>query len=139
MTTEIFKFNRFNLCAIITENQDQHLFSANDVCAILDIKNARDAMSRLDDDERVSVKAMTNGGEQTVNAVTEAGLYRLIFRSRKPEARSLQRFVFHKVLPVLRKQGLFERLESQEITEFGKAMIRTVRGLDGKVQGGCDE
>lgn len=80
-------------------------FIANDVCAILDIRNSRDALARLDDDEKGVVTTDTLGGPQQMAYVTEAGLYALVFTSRKAEAREFKRWVTHEVLPTIRKTG----------------------------------
>lgn len=86
------------------------LFVAADVCRILEIANPRDAVSSLEDDEKADVgitDASSNGVTQrrTVNAVTESGLYALIFKSRKPEAKAFRKWVTGEVLPAIRKTG----------------------------------
>lgn len=63
-------------------------FVAADVCRALEIKNARDAVARLDDDEKGVVLTDTPGGQQKMNVVNEPGLYALVLGSRKPEAGS---------------------------------------------------
>lgn len=78
-----------------------------DVCAVLDISKYRDAATRLDDDERGSVKVDTPGGMQDMTAINEPGLYNLIFRSNKPEAKNFKRWVTHEVLPAIRKNGSY--------------------------------
>lgn len=80
-------------------------FVAKDVCDVLGINKYRDAVTRLDDDERGSLLVDTPGGKQRVAAVTEPGLYKLIMRSRKPEAHEFQRWVTHTVLPQIRRTG----------------------------------
>lgn len=80
-------------------------FVAVDVCRILEIANPRDAMSRLDDDEKGVGSTDTPGGVKDVNIVSEAGLYALVLGSRKPEARAFKRWVTHEVLPSIRKTG----------------------------------
>lgn len=76
-------------------------YVANDVCSALGIANPRDAVSRLDDDERCVITVQTAGGHQKMNAVSPAGVYRLIFSSRKEIARQYQRWVTHDVLPFI--------------------------------------
>ncbi len=49
----------------------------------------------------------TLGGAQEVNTVTEPGLYKLIFKSRTPEAKRFTRWVTHEVLPSLRRTGIY--------------------------------
>lgn len=80
-------------------------FVARDVCACLDIDNNRDALSRLADDEKGVATTDTLGGRQEVAIISEAGLYRLIFTSRKAEAETFRRWVTHEVLPTIRKTG----------------------------------
>lgn len=78
---------------------------AKDVCSILDISKYRDALDKLDDDDRGSVKVDTLGGPQEMAAVSESGLYVLIMRSYKKEAKPFQRWVTHEILPEIRKTG----------------------------------
>ena len=78
-------------------------FVAADVCRILEIDKTQ--TRRLDDDEKGLYSIQTLGGEQDTVVVNEPGLYRLVFASRKPEAREFQRWVYHEVLPSIRKTG----------------------------------
>lgn len=82
-------------------------FVALKICNALDIANARDAVSRLDDDERGVAIADTPGGAQRVAIISEAGLYSLILTSRKPEAKAFKRWITHEVLPQIRKTGAY--------------------------------
>jgi prophage antirepressor-like protein len=82
-------------------------FIGKDVCRALDIGNTSQAMERLDPDEKGITTNDTLGGEQTVIIVSEAGVYRLIFTSRKPSAERFKRWLAHEVLPALRKTGRF--------------------------------
>ncbi|UJA34316.1 phage antirepressor [Bacillus velezensis] len=80
----------------------QPWFVAKDICEILGIKNATQAVSKLDNDER----AMLNIGRQgNTNIVNEPGLYTLILGSRKPEAKQFKRWITHEVIPTIRKAG----------------------------------
>lgn len=83
-------------------------FVAADVCSCLSISNNRDAVARLDDDEkRVSVVPTPLGGPQSMTLVNESGLYSLIFQSRKPEAKAFRKWVTAEVLPAIRKTGAY--------------------------------
>ena len=82
-------------------------FVAKDICEVLGIEKYRDAVSRLDEDERESVLVDTLGGMQRMSAVSESGLYSLIFQSRKPEARKFRKWVTGEVLPSIRKKGYY--------------------------------
>jgi hypothetical protein len=82
-------------------------FVALDVCGVLGIAKHRNAVSRLADDERGSVLVDTLGGQQEVAAVSESGLYALIFRSRKPKAIEFRKWVTSEVLPTIRQTGSY--------------------------------
>lgn len=88
-------------------------FVAKDVCRVLGIEKYRDAMSRLDEDERGSVLVDTLGGKQQLAASNESGLYHLIFQSRKPEAKKFRKWVTAEVLPSIRKTGRYETMKSR--------------------------
>ena len=85
----------------------QPWFVAKDICLAIGISQYRDAIARLDDDERVSVVLDTLGGKQCISAVNESGLYALIFQSRKPTAKSFRKWVTKEVLPSLRRNGIY--------------------------------
>lgn len=85
-------------------------FVGKDVCGALGINKHRDALSTLDPDERASSNTdpLGAGGAQEMTVVSEPGVYRLVFRSRKPEAERFKRWLAHEVLPAIRKTGRFE-------------------------------
>ena len=81
-------------------------FVAKDVSEALGIRKYRDAIAKLDEDERMSMTVDTLGGPQQMTVVNEAGLYSLILTaSRKPESKQFKRWVTHEVLPSIRKTG----------------------------------
>lgn len=82
-------------------------FVAADVCAALGIANSRDAVARLDDDEKGVATTDTLGGAQHLATVNESGLYSLILTSRKPEAKRFKKWVTAEVLPAIRKTGSY--------------------------------
>jgi len=81
---------------------------AKDVCEILGLENVSQAISRLDEDEK-SFIIINDGTPGTPNraAINEPGLYSLILRSSKPEAKTFRRWVTHEVLPQIRKTGVY--------------------------------
>lgn len=83
-------------------------FVAKDVCAALGIANSRDSLESLDNDEKGVAITDTLGGPQELATVNESGLYALIFRSRKPEARLFRKWVTSEVLPAIRKTGQYQ-------------------------------
>ncbi|WP_193777051.1 Bro-N domain-containing protein, partial [Pseudovibrio sp. Ad13] len=82
-------------------------FIAKDVCTVLDIKNSRQAVAKLDRDEQGVISSDTLGGQQKVTAVNESGLYSLIFSSRKSSAKKFKKWVTAEVLPALRQSGSY--------------------------------
>ena len=82
-------------------------FVAGDVCDILELTNTTKTIRGLDDDEKGLTIIQSLGGNQETNIVSESGLYCLILRSRKPEAKLFKRWVTHDVLPALRTTGSY--------------------------------
>lgn len=97
-------------------------FVARDVCSVLEISKHRDAVSRLDEDERGSLLVDTPGGKQEMAAINEPGLYSLTMVSRKPEAKMFKRWVTHEVLPELRKTGSYSLGRYQIPQNFPEAL-----------------
>lgn len=83
-------------------------FVATDVCAVLDIAQTASSLRLLDDDEKGVHSVHTLGGEQVASIVSESGLYSLILRSRKPEAKAFKRWITHEVLPSIRQTGGYQ-------------------------------
>lgn len=79
-------------------------FVLKDVCDVLGLAKPSNVATRLDDDEKGACLMGTPSGQQNMVIVNEPGLYKVILRSDKPEAKGLMRFVTHEVLPALRKQ-----------------------------------
>jgi prophage antirepressor-like protein len=84
-------------------------FVGKDVCTALDIKNHKDALARLDADERDGV-GITDpiGRQQTITMISEPGVYRLTFTSRTEAAERFKRWLAHEVLPALRREGRYQ-------------------------------
>ena len=90
------------------EKDGETWFVAKDVCDILEIQNHKDAIKSLDDDEKSGVDITDpHGRVQVTNVITESGVYALVFRSRKPEAKKFSRWVRREVLPEIRKTGAY--------------------------------
>lgn len=79
-------------------------FVARDVCDCLGLDSSN-LSKLLDEDEKGSYTVRTLGGYQMMLTVNESGLYSLILRSRKPEAKTFKRWITHEVLPSIRKTG----------------------------------
>lgn len=88
-------------------NAEAMLFVAQDAADMLGIQNSRDAVANFPEDEIGVALIYTNRGPRKVLTLTEPGLYRLIFRSDKPEAERFRRWIFHEVIPAIRKTGTY--------------------------------
>lgn len=95
---------------------------AKDVCDILEHTNPTVALESLDEDERTKVSL---GRAGLTNVVSEAGIYRLIFKSRTEKARAFSRWVTHEVLPAIRKTGGY----GNQIKQHDPLLERLVRTI----------
>ena len=77
-----------------------------DICKALEIKNATDVAKRLDEDERTRLNL---GRQGETNFITESGLYAVILRSDKPNAKKFRKWVTSEVLPTIRKTGSYNK------------------------------
>lgn len=135
---KLFEFGGMPVRTVVTA-AGEVWFVGKDVCEILGISKYRDAIARLDDDERVSSSSGhpwaekgvattdTLGGPQAMAMINEPGLYRLIFESRKPEAGTFKRWVFHDVLPSIRKTGSYTLPENAGIVDAIMAALPVER------------
>ena len=111
MNNEIQKFDfKAAVLRTLTDEEGEPWFVAKDVCDILGMSNPSMAVIALDKDEVAQIDpkdylGSENRSNQAVNIVSEPGLYKLIMRSRKPEAKEFQRWVTHEVLPQIRRTG----------------------------------
>lgn len=112
MTNQI-QFSAFtfksNSVRVITDNKQEPWFCANDVCDILGYSNPRDAISKHCKVGGVAKRdTPTKSAVQEMTFINEPNLYRLIIKSRKPEAEPFEAWVFEEVLPQIRKTGKYE-------------------------------
>jgi prophage antirepressor-like protein len=80
---------------------------ARDVADVLELGNVRSSLALLDEDEKGVHTMDTLGGTQQVAIVNEPGLYSLILRSRKPQAKAFKRWITHEVIPSIRRTGSY--------------------------------
>ncbi|WP_461255788.1 BRO-N domain-containing protein [Treponema sp. R80B11-R83G3] len=104
----------------IIEKGDSRWFVAADVCDFLGIKKSGHTFSDIPENEKGWYIIPTLGGSQKMRIVNEAGLYRLVFKSRKPEAKRFQTWVFSEVLPSIRKYGVYRAAQPKIWTYRGK-------------------
>ncbi|MDR1266227.1 MAG: phage antirepressor KilAC domain-containing protein [Propionibacteriaceae bacterium] len=113
---------------VLAGDDSEPWFVALDVMAALDVH--RSSIGLLDDDER-GIRALdTPAGPRGLAVVSEAGLYSLILRSRKPAAKAFKRWVTHEVLPAVRRHGLYAAPVTVEaILRDPDTMIRALEAL----------
>ncbi|RUU51316.1 hypothetical protein EOC99_33835, partial [Mesorhizobium sp. M7A.T.Ca.TU.009.01.1.1] len=95
----------------VVDREGQPWFVGVDICKALELAKPENALSSLDEDERYTLSEGVFGagsGPKARLVVSEPGVYRLVFRSRKPEAERFKRWLAHDVLPAIRKTGQFE-------------------------------
>ena len=102
MELQIFQNSGFQIRGGLIDNEPYFVFV--DVCSTLDIKNPSDAIKQIDEDERARLNLGRQGEAWAIN---ESGLYRLIMRSDKPNAKPFQKWVTKEVLPSIRKHGIY--------------------------------
>lgn len=133
MNNEIRKFDfRGAALRTLTDEAGEPWFVAKDVCAILGT-DTRDLHKILESDEITNVDSIhiaQNGGKAPL-IISEPGLYRLVMKSRKPEAKEFQRWVTHEVLPSIRKHGGY--MAGQERMTPEQMALASMRWLQSKV------
>jgi anti-repressor protein len=110
---------------VIPDEAGEPWFVAADVCRILELANPSQAIRVLDPDERGLRNVETPSAPQEMAVISEPGLYKLMGRSRKPEARRFDRWVRHEVLPSIRKTGSYGAPDPMKLLNDPAAM----RGL----------
>ena len=124
-TPSVFSFSNHKV-RIILDIQENPWFVAQDVCKVLKIRNSRDACSILVGDEKGVGKVYTLGGAQKMSIISESGLYALIVRSNKPNAKKFRKWVTAEVLPALRKTGRYEVSRYESRTEIPTDVLSQV-------------
>lgn len=103
---QIFNFNQDEQVRT-TDYNGQPMFCLTDICKILDLSNVTEVKKRLNEKGLSSIETPTNGGIQKLLYINESNLYKVIFQSRKPEAEKFTEWVTSKVLPSIRKTGMY--------------------------------
>ena len=115
-----------------------------DVCKVLELREPHRVAARLDDDEKDRTLMTTPGGPQEMTIINESGLYSVILRSDKPEAKAFKRWVTHEVLPSIRRTGKYTAIgmkqgssqtalpgvESLPISTTAQLILRVLRDLE---------
>lgn len=86
---------------------EQPWWVARDVADVLELGNMHSSLALLDEDEKGVHSMETPGGAQDIAIVSEPGLYSMILRSRKPQAKAFKRWITHDVIPSIRRTGSY--------------------------------
>lgn len=101
-------FNHPQFGAIRTEKvNNEPWFCAADICKSLEFPSPEASLRKLDDDEKMMRKIFASSKNRDMWFVNESGLYNLIFRSNKPEAKAFRKWVTSEVLPAIRRTGSY--------------------------------
>lgn len=125
MSIQVFESAEFGTVRVSTQDGEPW-FVAKDVCDVLGLDHT--ALRKLDADEKGRDSIPTLGGTQQMTMVSEPGFYRLVMKSRKPEAKAFQRWVTHEVLPAIRRDGGYMAAKPDETPE--ETMARALRIAD---------
>ena len=112
---QTFDSPEFGSIRVVRDENGEPWFVAKDVLDVLDLDKT--ALRKLDEDEKGVDSIHTPGGDQQMTTVTEPGFYKLVMRSRKPEAKAFQRWVTHEALPALRREGGYMVARADETPE----------------------
>lgn len=127
---QIFNNEEFGEIRTVVVN-DEPMFCLIDICKALEMSNPTMVAQRLDDDERTKLDL---GRAGDTNFITESGLYAVILRSDKPNAKKFRKWVTSEVLPSIRKDGGYiagqETLSDEEL--LSKALMVAQRKIDEK-------
>lgn len=113
LTPVAFQFSatKQDVRSLVIENEPWIL--AKDICDILELSDVNKALEKLDDDEKLTRKIFVSGQNRKMWLVNESGLYALIMRSNKPEAKTFRKWVTSEVLPAIRKQGYYGAVKKE--------------------------
>ena len=103
MELQVFNFNNNEVRTITKDNEPWWVLK--DVCDVLELSNPSRVAQRLDEDEVTNFEL--GGLSGTVNIINESGLYSVIIRSDKPQAKPFRKWVTSEVLPTIRKTGVY--------------------------------
>lgn len=117
---QIFKYENNDVRTV--EMNGEPWFVLKDVCVVLGLGTVSKVADRLDADEKGMNQIHTLGGMQDVTVINESGLYNVILRSDKPEAKPFRKWVTSEVLPSIRKNGGYIAGQEQ-LTLMAKALL----------------
>ena len=100
---QVFNYNSSEVRTVMRDGEPW--FCLVDVCRVLDLSSPHKVAERLDRDELTGIKVRSGGQTREMTFINESGLYSVILRSDKPEAKPFRKWVTSEVLPTIRKTG----------------------------------
>jgi len=129
MKNQVFNFNNDEVQVVVNDNNEP-MFVATDICAALGLTNTTEALRSLDEDEKLPSELLRAGRLRTVNTITESGLYSLVLRSNKPQAKVFKKWITSEVLPSIRKNGIYANEQTiDQMLENPDVLIQTLQKL----------
>lgn len=119
---QIFNYNETPVRTVMKDNEPW--FVLKDVCEVLGIGTTAKVAERLDADEKGMSEIHTLGGMQSVTIISESGLYNVILRSDKPQAKPFRKWVTAEVLPSIRRTGGY--IQGQDVLSPTELMAKAL-------------
>ena len=107
MEIKVFNNHQFGEVRVLRDEAGEPWFVAKDVCDILGYADVEVALRKIEDDEKLTRKIYASGQLRKMWIINESGLFTLILRSNKPQAKKFRKWVTSEVLPAIRKHGLY--------------------------------
>lgn len=104
---QVYTFNETDISIRIQNIDGNPWFVAKDLCDALELNDVRRAVEPLDDDEKLTGEILQSGQRRLMWLVNESGMYALVIRSNKPEAKKFRKWVTNEVLPRIRRTGSY--------------------------------
>ena len=102
---QVFNFEKRDVRVVMKDGEPWWV--AKDVCDVLDLSNPSESLKALDEDELTSETLRSGGQGREMRLISESGVYTLVMRSNKPEAKRFRKWVTSEVLPTIRKHGAY--------------------------------
>lgn len=125
-----FNSNTLHTEIIIKGTHENPLFRASDIGEVLEIANIRTTIQHFNDTEKVLLEHNTLGGIQQTTFLTEKGLYKILFKSRKPIAEQFQNWICE-IIKEIRLNGKYEF--EKQLEEKDKILENTIKNFDVKI------
>lgn len=124
---QVFQSKQFGSIRAIEQDGEPWWVLA-DVYRALELSSPHKVAARLDDDEKGRNQIPTLGGPQEMAVINESGLYSVILRSDKPQAKAFKRWITHEVLPSIRRHGIYAPGLETAIQDLSKRVMLLEQG-----------